>query len=152
MKAATEKASQGPHRKMRPFVEFAIVFGLCAFGYFVVIPAGTAESDNFGLSPRLLPSVTIGAIALLSFLSLLAALLKPSAAEARPTAGLLSVLFIILTAVAGILAIDKVGLVAGGVTMVVVLSFVVGERRPLPLLAMAAIALAVLLLVDWSGL
>lgn len=153
MGESTENKGQGPHPWVRPLLEFAIVAGLCALAYFVVIPAGTVESDNFGLSPRLLPTVTIVAIAILSLMTLVVDLSKAKSDESpAKTTGLFGVAMIVLATLCGVVAINWLGIVAGGVLLVVMISLAIGERRPLPLLASAGIALAVLSIVEWSGL
>ncbi|HMB76687.1 MAG TPA: hypothetical protein VKN76_09830 [Kiloniellaceae bacterium] len=148
----SKNAETGPHPWMWPFVEFAIVLGLCLVVLFVVIPAGTAESDNFGLSPRMLPIVTIATIAAVSFATFAADLLRrrprgPSVGG-RPW----GVVLLLLATFAGVLSIDRFGIVMGGTILVVLASLAVGERRPLVVGGMGIAASIVLLFVEWSGL
>ncbi|MBB4302075.1 hypothetical protein GGD81_001099 [Rhodobium orientis] len=140
---------------MRPIAEFAVVFGLCVVVLFVVIPAGTAESDNFGLSPRMLPIATTAAIALFSVITLVSGLFPLRGRRGDqpvPTRGMLGVVLLSLAALAGVVLIDQAGLLIGGTALVLMASLAIGERRPLALLGMGLGAVAVLLLVDWSGL
>ena len=145
----------GPHPWVRPVAEFAVVFGLCLFVLFVVIPAGTAESDNFGLSPRMLPIATTVAIALFSVMTLIGGLFpfrgKPGH-ERVQTRGMLGVVLLAAAALAGVVVIDQAGLLIGGTVLVLLASLAIGERRPVALCGMGLGAVAVLLLIDWSGL
>ena len=155
MTAPSTRHRAGPHSWMRPVAEFVIVFGLCLIVLFVVIPAGTAESDNFGLSPRMLPIATVSAIALFSVITLVAGLLRlgnPPEGEATGMRGLRGVVLLVLATVIGVVMIDQVGLVVGGTVLVLLASLAIGERRPVALLGMGLGAVLVLLLVDWSGL
>ena len=137
---------------MWPVAEFAVVFGLCMAILFVVIPAGTAESDNFGLSPRMLPIVTISAIAVFSVVTLIVGLVRGGPRKAVETDGLGGVALLVGATFAGVLAIDRAGIVVGGTMLVVLASLAIGERRPLVVGGMGIAAVLVLLLVDWSGL
>lgn len=137
---------------MWPFAEFAVVFGLSLAILLVVIPAGTAERENFGLSPRMLPIVTASAIALFSIMTLLTDLLRGARREPVETKGLRGVFVLLLATFAGVLAVDRIGMVAGGTTLVVLASLATGVRRPVALAGMGAGALLLLLFVDWSGL
>lgn len=137
---------------MWPFAEFAVVFGLSLAILLVVIPAGTAERENFGLSPRMLPIVTASAIALFSIMTLLTDLLRSPRREPVETKGLRGVFLLLLATFAGVLAVDRIGMVAGGTALVVLASLATGVRRPVALAGMGAGALLVLLFVDWSGL
>lgn len=125
---------------------------------FVVIPAGTAESDNFGLSPRMLPIVTVSVMAMVSVLTLVFGLWRARGASAgqaaeRPDAsGLRGVVLLVLATFVSILAIDQAGLVAGGTVLVLLAALAIGERRPLILAGLGLCALLILVLVEWSGL
>jgi|GEM_PF-1956631 len=145
----------GPHPWMRPVTEFVIVFGLCLATLFVVIPAGTAESDNFGLSPRMLPIVAVSFIAAMSVVTLVVGLWR--ARDRQPetrtgSGGLDGVALLVLATLAGIVMIDRTGLVAGGTVLVLLAALAVGERRPVMLAGMGVGALLILLVVEWSGL
>ncbi|MCW2309589.1 tripartite tricarboxylate transporter TctB family protein [Rhodobium gokarnense] len=145
----------GPHPWVRPVAEFAVVFGLCLLVLFVVIPAGTAESDNFGLSPRMLPIATTVAIALFSVITLVSGLLPLRGRKGHQpvqTRGLLGVVLLTLATLIGVVAIDQAGLLIGGTALVLLASLAIGERRPVALCGMGLGAVVVLLLVDWSGL
>jgi len=135
-----------------PFAEFAVVFGLCLAVIFVVIPAGTAESDNFGLSPRMLPTVSMVAIAIVSAATLISGLVRRRAPNEAGTAGLFGVLLLVLAAFTGAFLIDRTGIVIGGTALVLLAALAIGERRPAALAGMGALALAILLFVEWSGL
>jgi len=137
---------------MRPFAEFAVVFGASLALLFIVIPAGTVETDNFGLSPRMLPIVTATVIGAMSLLTLVFDLLRAAPNEERPAGGLRGVILLAAAALAGTVLVDRAGLAIGGTALVLLSSLAVGERRPLALAGMGAGGLLLLLLVDWSGL
>ena len=137
---------------MWPFAEFATVIGLCLVVLFVVIPAGTAESDNFGLSPRMLPIATISTIAFVSVATLIAGLLDRQPRKPVEKDGLLGVFLLVLATLAGIFIIDLIGIVGGGTVLVVLASLAIGERRIMVVGGMGVGAMIVLLLVEWSGL
>lgn len=142
------------HSWMRPFAEFAIVAGLCLFALFVVIPAGTVESDNFGLSPAMLPIATVSFILIVSVFSLVFGLVRtPEAIDGDlGSKGMRGVLLLVLATLIGIFIIDKSNIVIGGTALVVLASLAIGERKLVVLTGMGVGALALLLLVEWSGL
>lgn len=144
---------EGPHHWMRPFIEFVTVVGLCLVLLLVIIPAGTAESDNFGLSPRMLPIATISTIAIVSVAALIAGLLGGQT-QKQPVErdGLLGVFLLVLATFAGIFIIDLTGIVIGGTVLVVLSSLAIGERRAVVVGGMGVGAMMVLLLVEWAGL
>ncbi|PVB62168.1 hypothetical protein [Labrenzia sp. 011] len=137
---------------MRPLAEFAIVFGASLLLLFVIVPAGTVETDNFGLSPRMLPMVCVTVIALMSLVTLLFGLMRPGPGDAAPRAGLRGVIQLGAAALAGVILVDLTGLVIGGTALVLLASLAVGERRLSTLAGTGAGGLLILLLVDWSGL
>lgn len=142
------------HPWMRPFAEFFVVAGLCIFALFVVIPAGTVESDNFGLSPAMLPIAAISFILVVSVFSLVFGLvLAPKTTDGDlGSKGMRGVLLLVLATLIGIFIIDKSNVVIGGTALVVLASLAIGERKLAVLTGMGVGALALLLLVEWSGL
>lgn len=137
---------------MRPLAEFAIVFGASLLLLFVVVPAGTVETDNFGLSPRMLPMVCVTVIAAMSLVTLLFGLMRAGPAEDAPRGGLRGAIQLGAAALVGIVLVDQTGLVIGGTALVLLACLAVGERRIATLAGMGAGGLLILLLVDWSGL
>lgn len=57
-----------------PLVEFAVVGGLCALAYFVLIPAQISAQGGIGLRADVVPRVVVVAIALFAFLHMVARL------------------------------------------------------------------------------
>ena len=138
---------------MRPLVEFTIVVGLCAFAAFYLIPAQTSEGDNFGLSPRMVPIVCCVVIAFLATIGLVRSLIVgPAVSRAPKNAGLGTVVLLIIASVIGVTLVYWFGLVIGGMSVVLLASAIVGERRPMAFLALGASAGALLVFIKWSGL
>ncbi|POF33633.1 tripartite tricarboxylate transporter TctB family protein [Roseibium marinum] len=138
---------------MRPLAEFAVVFSASLLLLFVVIPAGTAETDNFGLSPRMLPIVCATIIALMSVVTLVFGLLRGNPdSNTRDAGGFRGVIQFGAAALAGVVLVDLTGLVIGGAALVLLSCLAVGERRIAALAGMGTGALLILLFVDWSGL
>lgn len=154
MALSSPSGHNGAHPWMRPLAEFVIVAGLCLFTLFVIIPAGTAESDNFGLSPRMLPIATTSFILLVSVVSLIFGLLRKSktAPGDLGSKGMRGVVFLVLATLLGIVIIEQTNIVIGGTALVLLASLVIGERKPAALAGMGAGAVTLLLLVEWSGL
>lgn len=154
MKPPSAKWQGWAHPWVRSFSEFAIVAGLCLFTLFVVIPAGTAESDNFGLSPRMLPIAATSVILLVSVVTLVFGLVStPKADESKlGSNGTRGVVFLVVATLLGIFIIDMTNIVIGGTALVLLASLAIGERQPVALAGMGVGALLLLLLVEWSGL
>ncbi len=141
---------------LRAAIEFAIVGGGALFMALYLIPAQTVPSDNFGLSPRMVPTVCAAVIGGVALLNLLGALIAPSthdqAVPRRSASGLLTVLALLAATAIGIAVIHYAGLTAGGTVLVLLASLALGEFRPLMLGAMGGGAFALLMAVDWIGL
>lgn len=154
MALSSPSGHNGAHPWMRPLAEFVIVAGLCLFTLFVIIPAGTTESDNFGLSPRMLPIATTSVILLVSVVSLIFGLLRrpKTATSDLGSKGMRGVVFLVLATLLGIFIIHRTSIVIGGTALVLLASLVIGERKPAALAGMGTGAAILLLLVDWSGL
>lgn len=145
-----------------PLVEFAVVGGLCALAYFVLIPAQISAQGGIGLRADVVPRVVVVAIALFAFLHMVARLTiaaPPSApaatgeapsGEAAPpwryVARLLAVIAV------GYAAILWLGLVPGGAILVLAITLALGERRPLRLGLQALGGAAVAGLIPLLGL
>lgn len=145
----------GPRLRTWPFVEFIIVLGLCLLVLFVVIPNGTNDSNNFGLSPRMVPNLTATAIGILAIVTLLFDLirLRDGHHEERPsTKGLWGVVLLVLATFLGTIAISWFGMIIGGAILFFLATLAVGERRPSALFGLGLLAVLLLLLVEWSGL
>lgn len=140
-----------PHR-LRAVAEFAVVLTLSLVTLFIVIPAGTVESDNFGLSPQMLPIGAVVVIAVMSAVTFIVDLVAPGSVPMPPSRGLSGVLLLMLATLVGVLSIERLGVIAGGAGLVVLASLSVGERRPLWIIGAGLGACAVLILVVWSGL
>lgn len=152
MTETSSQKNEGPGHQAGPFLEFAIVLGLCALALFVVIPAGTRESENFGLSPRMVPTVTVIAIALFAVIGFVSGLLKGTRRAPVGKDGLFGVAALMAATVLGVAAIHWLGLVMGGTVLVLLASLALGLRHPVTLLTMGGAAALLLALVDWSGL
>ncbi|UYV38316.1 hypothetical protein N4R57_04300 [Rhodobacteraceae bacterium D3-12] len=154
MKKPVTQPQNGAHPWMRPVSEFAIVAGLCLFALLVVIPAGTVESDNFGLSPAMLPIVATLFILFVSIFTLIFGLIRPSKPDdcGPGTKGMRGVVLLVLATLIGVLTIDQINFIIGGTVLVVQASLAIGERKPIVLAAMGGGALALLSFVEWSGL
>lgn len=138
---------------MRSILEFVIVGGASLLAITYLIPSQTSASDNWGLSPRMVPTVCAAVIGGLAAINLVVGLLRPPAAdEDAPGAGFWSVVAVIVSALVGVMIIDAAGLVAGGTVMVPLVSLSIGERSPLRLVGLTAGAALLLYLVVWSGL
>jgi uncharacterized membrane protein len=121
---------------------------------FVVIPTGTMETDNFGLSPRMFPMVTMSIIAGLAVVTLIFSLIKsrkPSATQQQPN-GLLGVVLLILATFIGTVTMGQFGIVIGGAVIIFLAALAVRERRPHVLIGLEIVAVLLLVLVEWSGL
>ncbi|WP_108663766.1 hypothetical protein [Acuticoccus kandeliae] len=121
-----------------PVIEFAIVGGLCAVAYFVVIPAQISAQGAVGLRADVVPRVAVVAIALFALLHMVTrlAVAAPPAetAAAEETAPPWRYVALLLAAIAaGYAGIIWFGLVAGGALTVGLITLALGERRPLPL-------------------
>lgn len=155
MPRTSENRQVGPHPWIGPLVEFAIVFGLSMLAIFVVIPVGTTETDNFGLSPRMFPMVTMSIIAAFAVVTLIFGLFKrraPEEAKQAPTKGLLGVALLILATFLGTVSMAQFGIVIGGAVLIFLAALAVGERRPHVLIGLEVVAVLLLVLVEWSGL
>lgn len=144
--------NERPGASAGPFIEFSIVLALCAIALFFVIPEGTRESDNFGLSPRMVPDVTVGAIALFAVIGMISALIRRKPAKPAPRAGLGGVAALMAGTALGVAAIHFIGLVIGGSILVLACTLALGVRQPLRLASMTGAAAALLLAIDWSGI
>ncbi|MBJ3776369.1 tripartite tricarboxylate transporter TctB family protein [Acuticoccus mangrovi] len=146
-------AVRRPRPLVRPLVEFAIVGGASLFVIFYLIPNETMATANWGLSPRMVPTVSAALILGLAAINLVAGLLRPATvAAAQSLHGLPTVVALILASVVGVAVVDRAGLIVGGTVLSLLVSLSIGERHPLRLLGVGATSLALLYLVDWSGL
>ena len=153
MAAPPRNHDKGPPFHVRPFVEFAIVAGTSLYFIFYLIPSQTSDGANFGLSPRMVPIVCSVLIAGLATVSLLASLCGRSKAQALPSSdGLVTVILLIGASVIGVTAVHWFGLITGGVVLVALASWVIGERRWTHIAMLSAAAGLLLFIVQWSGL
>jgi len=139
-------------RRMRAIVELAVVGGASLFALFYLIPAQTSASDNWGLSPRMVPTVCAAVIGGLAVISFLAGLVRAPSEDEAPAAGVGTVLAVIVSAIVGVLLIDAAGLIVGGTVMVPLVGLSIGERHPLRLAGLTGGAALLLYLIIWSGL
>lgn len=146
-------AAAAHRRRVRLFVEFLVVGGASLFAILYLIPSQTSASENWGLSPRMVPTVCAAVIGGLSAINLLVDLLRAPPGEGEaPVVGLWTVLAVVVSAVVGVVVIDAAGLIAGGTVMVPLVSLSLGERRPLNVVGLTAGTALLLYLVIWSGL
>lgn len=128
---------------------FMLALSLCMI--FVVIPAETQEGVWFGLSPYFFPTLLMAGIAFASALLIVQSVTRPARGSEPPLA--LSprqlAMFGIVAAiiVAGVVAIDLLGLWTGGPVLIAALMLFMGERRPLRIVATSIIPVAVVHLV-----
>ncbi|MBY8977928.1 hypothetical protein KHP62_19105 [Rhodobacteraceae bacterium NNCM2] len=148
------RSSDGRSRKhfSRDLVEFLIVGGASLLAIFYIIPAQTVSAPTFGLSATMLPMVCAAAIGLLAAVKFVLSILVGSDSAPVGVAGLGTVVAIFASTVIGIVAIDHIGLIAGGTLLVVLTSLAVGMRHPAELVKMAVGGAGLLFLIDWSGL
>lgn len=142
----------GSERKFRPFFEFAIVGSLCLICLTIIIPAGTQQSDNFGLSPRMVPVATIVIIIGFAILGLIANLMRPRKTVAPANAGLAGVLLLCAATLVGAWAIYQFDLLIGGTVLIFLTALAVGMRNILHLSLMVGAALSLLFFIEWAGL
>lgn len=152
MSRSSSTKRNGLHHWMQPVAEFAVVFGASLVLLFIVIPSGTVEVDNFGLSPRMLPIVAATVIGLMSVVTLVVELVRGRPEDERTEGGLRGVIQLGFAAFIGAILVDWAGLVIGGTLLVLLSSLAVGERRIAMLAGTSGFGLLILLLVDWSGL
>lgn len=114
---------------------------------FVIIPAETESGVWYGLSPYFYPTVMMTGIVVASLLLVLQAWRRGKAYEGqvlaldRWRAGMAALAAAIV--LAGILAIDHLGLWVGGPALIAGVMLFMGERRPLRLAATALLPVAV---------
>ncbi|WP_306257503.1 hypothetical protein [Pararhizobium sp. IMCC21322] len=142
----------GSERKFRPICEFAIVFSLGLICLTVIIPGGTQESDNFGLSPRMVPVATIVIILCFAVIGLLINLTRPTKSAVPASDGLAGVLLLCAATLTGAWAIHQFELLAGGTILVFLTALAVGMRNVLYLSLMVGAALLLLSFIKWAGL
>ncbi|RAH96760.1 hypothetical protein DLJ53_31345 [Acuticoccus sediminis] len=144
-----------------PVIEFAIVGGLCAVAYFVLIPAQISAQGAVGLRADVVPRVAVVAIALFALLHMVARLTVAAPPSTAPDPGgnageaapPLRYVALLLTAIAaGYAGIIWLGLVAGGAVTVLLITLALGERRPLRLALHALGGAAVAGLIPLLGL
>jgi hypothetical protein len=129
-----------------------LIGGLClaALGLlmiFVIIPAGTEQGTYFGLSPTFFPTlltVLLTACAVGLVAQALLRMRRQAAARPLPVSrwNLLMFLGAGGLVLAGVLAIDWFGILAGGPAMIAALMIFLGERGPLRILLTAVVPVA----------
>lgn len=142
----------GSERKFRPIYEFVIVLSLCLICLTVIIPNGTQESDNFGLSPRMVPVATIVIIIGFAVLGLLANLVRPRKSALPASEGLTGVLLLCAATLVGAWAIYQFDLLIGGTVLIFLTALAVGMRNLVHLSLMVGAALLLLFVIKWAGL
>lgn len=153
MATSPRKQDKGPLFLVRPLVEFSIVAGACLYFIFYLIPAQTSDGANFGLSPRMVPIVCCALIGILATVSLLASLFGKPTTEAAPVNdGLGTVGLLIGASLLGVTVVHWFGLIAGGIVLVALASWVIGERRWLQIAMLSAAAGLLMFAVKWLGL
>ncbi len=153
MATSPRKQDKGPLFLVRPLVEFSIVAGACLYFIFYLIPAQTSDGANFGLSPRMVPVVCCVLIGMLATVSLLVSLFGKSTDEAGPVNdGLGTVGLLIAACLLGVAVVHWFGLIAGGMLLVALASWIIGERRWLQIAMLSAAAGLLLFTVKWLGL
>lgn len=152
MKAGKGPEQNGSERKFRPIFEFAIVFSLCLICLTIIIPQGTQQSDNFGLSPRMVPVATIVIIIGFAVVGLLANLFRPTKSATPASDGLTGVLLLCAATLVGAWAVYQFGLLVGGTVLIFLTALAVGMRNVLHLSLMVGAALLLLSFIQWAGL
>lgn len=142
----------GSERKFRPICEFTIVFSLCLICLTIIIPNGTQQSENFGLSPRMVPVATIVIIMGFAVLGLIVNLARPGKASQPDSNGLSGVLLLCAATLVGAWTIYQFELLIGGTVLIFLTALAVGMRNILHLSLMVVSALSLLFLVEWAGL
>ena len=144
-----------PEESLQPtlqaFFELMIVGGLSLVTLFWIIPSQTEPSDNFGLSPSMVPTVCVVSIAVLAILQFFSSFLKTEETDKRQQ-GLGIPSAIVASTIIGTILIDTVGLVTGGAVVAGLIAIVIGERRIPNLVTIMVSAVFLLLFVEWSGL
>lgn len=113
----------------------------------VVIPAETAAGVWYGLSPYFYPTLIMAGVVVASLLLVAQAWRRKAVHEGRRLdldrwrAGMAALAALIV--LAGILAIDHLGLWVGGPALIAGVMLFMGERRPLHLVATAVLPVAV---------
>lgn len=140
-----------PPAFLHDLAELAIVAGLGLLAIFVVIPSQTSSAGEIGLSPGLLPTACAAAIVLLALLQFILKLIRRLVEPEAPRTAPGTALMLIAATVAGAAVVRLFGWELGGAAIVLLVSLVLGERRPARLTASAAGAAAVLFAVGWLG-
>lgn len=152
MNVGDNPEQDGPERKFRPIYEFVIVLSLCLICLTVIIPNGTQESDNFGLSPRMVPVATIVIIIGFAIIGLLANLVRPGKSVLPTREGMTGVLLLCAATLVGAWAIYQFDLLIGGTVLIFLTALAVGMRNPVHLSLMVGAALLLLFVIKWAGL
>lgn len=152
MKFGDNPEQGGSERKFRPIYEFVIVLSLCLICLTVIIPNGTQESDNFGLSPRMVPVATIVIIIGFAVIGLLASLVRPKKSALPTSEGLTGVLLLCAATLVGAWAIYQFDLLIGGTALIFLTALAVGMRNLVHLSLMVGAALLLLFAIKWAGL
>lgn len=126
------------------------VFGLALM--FVIIPMGTEEGAYYGLSPTFFPTLLAGGITFCAVCLALQGWLhqrQSGPARALPITRWNMLMFLIAGAmlIAGVTAIEYVGLVVAGPALIAAFSIFLGERNPLRIGAAAIVPVAVVYLM-----
>ncbi|MEH6728816.1 MAG: hypothetical protein V7703_21940 [Hyphomicrobiales bacterium] len=152
MKAGNGPEQIGPGRKFRPICEFAIVFSLCLICLTIIIPTGTQQSDNFGLSPRMVPVATIVIIIGFAIIGLLVNLAGSKQVAAPASNGLAGVFLLSAATLVGAWTIYQFGLLVGGTVLIFLTALAVGMRNIMHLSVMVGAAFLLLYFIEWAGL
>ena len=132
-------------RRKRDTIIFAgLVLGSIAF-LFWVIPANMPAYPGYGVPASLLPNVTVSIVLLLSVIELLRNLLayraekikKAASSEEVPAREKVHLLHLILFMVPCVLlmpAMRWLGFIPAGVAFMLIIQFLCGQRRPVPLI------------------
>jgi len=152
MKFGDNPEQGGSEQKFRPIYEFVIVLSLCLICLTVIIPNGTQESDNFGLSPRMVPVATIVIIIGFAVIGLLASLVRPKKSALPTSEGLTGVLLLCAATLVGAWAIYQFDLLIGGTALIFLTALAVGMRNLVHLSLMVGAALLLLFAIKWAGL
>lgn len=132
--------------------ELVVVGGASLVMIFWIIPAQTSAGGELGLSPQLVPTVCSAAIGLLTLFRFITMLVAAPTSEPNDDAPIRYALSIIAATVAGITAIAYLGWAVGGGILSLLVVLVLGERRPLMLVAMPVLVAILLFLVQKTGI
>lgn len=136
----------------RALGELLVVGGFSLAMIFWIIPTQTSSGGELGLSPQLMPTVCSAAIGLLALSRFIAILVSPPVAEPVDDAPIHFALVVIIASVAGIAAITYFGWEFGGAALSLLVVLVLGERRPVMLVAMPTLVAVLFYLIQKTGI